>query len=156
MNPQLMINSTQTCFNLLHLQFRADLDKTFRKNGLFFSNALFSDSILTLRSMLTYNVKFAAYLGYFILLLNGYNYGVADLKSSYLYENLPVLKKMAILSRRPVLLAIMLYQQFKHHTQINLRPNKQLLSTQQHAYKSCFSYFLLLFRLRHRGMLGEF
>ena len=31
---------------------------------------------------------------------------IALLKSSYLYENLPVHTKMAILSRRPILLAI--------------------------------------------------
>ena len=33
---------------------------------------------------------------------------------------------------------------------------KQLLSTQQQAYQSILSYFLLLFRLRHSDMLGEF
>ena len=48
---------------------------------------------------------------------------------------------MAILSRRLILLAILLYEQFVHHTQINLRPNTQLLSTQQHAYQS----FLITF-----------
>ena len=73
-----------------------------------------------------------------------------------LYENLPVQTKMAILSRTLILLATMLYEQFIHHTQINLRPNKQLLSTQQHAYQSFLSYFLLLFHLRHFGMLGKF
>ena len=46
------------------------------------------------------------------------------------YENLPVQTKMAILSRGLIILAIFLYKQFKHHTQINLRTNKQLLSTQ--------------------------
>ena len=43
---------------------------------------------------------------------------------------------MAILSRRPILLAILLYEQFLHLTQINLYSNAQLLSTQQHAYQS--------------------
>ena len=71
--------------------------------------------------------------------------GDADHKSSYLYENLTVQTKMAILSRRPILLAILLYDQFLHLTQINLHPNTQLLS-----------YFLLGFCLRHCGMLGEF
>ena len=43
---------------------------------------------------------------------------------------------MAILSRRPILLAILLYEQFLHLAQIDLYPNTQLLSTQQHAYQS--------------------
>ena len=43
---------------------------------------------------------------------------------------------MTILSRRPILLAILLYEQFIHLTQINLHPNIQFLSTQQHAYQS--------------------
>ena len=55
-----------------------------------------------------------------------------------LYENLPVQTKMAILSRRLVLLAIFFHEQFIHHKQImiNVRTNKQLLSTQQHAHQS--------------------
>ena len=65
-------------------------------------------------------------------------YRLADYKSSYLYENLPVQTKMAILSRRLILLAILLYEQFIHYTQINLRPDMQLLSTQQQAYQSFF------------------
>ena len=73
-----------------------------------------------------------------------------------MYENLPVQTKMAILSRRLILLAILLYEQFIHYTKINLRPNKQLLSTQQQAYQSFFSYFLLWFCLRPSAMLGEF
>ena len=79
----------------------------------------------------------------------------AYLKTSYLYENLPVQTKMAILSRRLILLAL-LFEQFIHLTQNNLHPNKQLLSTQQHAYQSYLSYFLLRFRLRHCGMLCGF
>ena len=63
-------------------------------------------------------------------------YGDADLKSSSLYENLPVQTKMAILSRRPILLAILLYEQFIYLTQNTLRPNIQFLSTQQQAYQS--------------------
>ena len=69
--------------------------------------------------------------------------GDADHKSSYVYENLPVKTKMAILSRRLILLAILLYEQFLHLTQINLHPSTQLLSTQQHAYQSVFGYFLV-------------
>ena len=41
--------------------------------------------------------------------------------------------KIAILSRRPILLVILLYEQFLHLTLINLHPNTQLLSTQQHT-----------------------
>ena len=43
---------------------------------------------------------------------------------------------MAILSRRPILLAILLYEQFIHLAQINLHPNIQFLSAWQHAYQS--------------------
>ena len=43
---------------------------------------------------------------------------------------------LAILSRRQILLAILLYEQFIHLTQITLRPNIQFLSTQQRAYQS--------------------
>ena len=49
---------------------------------------------------------------------------------AYKYENLPVQTKMAILSRRPILLAILLYEQFLHLTQINLHPKTQFLGTQ--------------------------
>ena len=45
----------------------------------------------------------------------------------------PELTKMAILSWRRIPMAILLYGQFIHLTQITLRPNIQLLSTQQHA-----------------------
>ena len=31
-----------------------------------------------------------------------------------------------------------------HYTHINLSPNIQFLSTQEHAYQSCFSYFLVV------------
>ena len=51
--------------------------------------------------------------------------GDANHKSSDLYENLPVQTKMAILSKRPILLAIL--------TQINLHPDRQLLITKQHT-----------------------
>ena len=40
-------------------------------------------------------------------------------------------QKMAILSRRPILLAVLLYEQFIHFTQIDLRPNIQFVSSQQ-------------------------
>ena len=55
---------------------------------------------------------------------------------------------MAILSRRLILLAISLYEQFIHYTQPNLSPNIQCLSTQQCAYQSFSSYFLVRFLLR--------
>ena len=54
--------------------------------------------------------------------------GSADRKSSYLYTNLPVNTKMAFLSRKLILLAILLHVQFIHHTQISLYPNKQCFS----------------------------
>ena len=69
--------------------------------------------------------------------------GDAEHKSSYLYENFPVQTKKAILSKRPILLAILLYEQFLHLTQINLHPKTQLLSTQQLAYQSFFGSFLV-------------
>ena len=85
---------------------------------------------------------------FFFIFISGYAeivflLGFANHKSSDLYENLPVQTKMAILSRRLILLAIFSYEQFIHYTHINLRPNKQLLSTQQQAYQSFLSYFLL-------------
>ena len=63
---------------------------------------------------------------------------------------------MATLSWRQLSVAILLYGQFIHLSQITLRPNIQLLSTQQHAYRSFSSYFLVLFRLQYCGILGEF
>ena len=36
---------------------------------------------------------------------------------------------------------ILLYDDFIHHTQINLWPNRQFLSIQQCAYKSFSSYY---------------
>ena len=56
----------------------------------------------------------------------------------YLYQ-----QKMAFFSRRPIFLAILLNKQFMHLAQINLHPDTQLLSTQQHAYTSFFGYFLV-------------
>ena len=55
-----------------------------------------------------------------------------------------------------ILLSILLYEQFIHLRRIYLSPNIQFLSTQQHAYQSLFGYFLVLFRLRHCDILGEF
>ena len=43
---------------------------------------------------------------------------------------------MAMLSRRLQLLAIFLYDKFKHHAQIDLRQHSQFLSTQHCAYQS--------------------
>ena len=52
-------------------------------------------------------------------------------------ENLSVQTKIAILSRRLILLVILLYEQFKHNTKINLSLNTQsVFSTQQSAYQS--------------------
>ena len=51
-------------------------------------------------------------------------------------SNLPIQTKMAILSKRPILLALLLYEQFIHLTQITLCPNIQFLSTQERAYQS--------------------
>ena len=65
--------------------------------------------------------------------------GTPNKKRFYFYENLPVPTKMAFFSRRPIFLAILLNEQFLHLAQIN----KQLLSTQQHAYTSFFGYFLV-------------
>ena len=62
--------------------------------------------------------------------------GDATFKSFYLYEYFPVQKKIAILSKRQILLAILLYEQFIHLTQVTLRPNIQFFSTQQRAYQS--------------------
>ena len=44
--------------------------------------------------------------------------------------------------------------QFIHYTQVNVSPNMQFLSIQQHAYQYFLSYFLVLFRLRRCGMPG--
>ena len=63
---------------------------------------------------------------------------------------------MTILSRKRIPLAILLYEQFIHLTQITLRPNTQLLSNRQHAYQSFLSQFLVLFRLQNYGVLCEF
>ena len=50
---------------------------------------------------------------------------------------------MAIESRRRIPLAIFLYGQFKHLTQITLRPNRLFLSNWQHAY-SLLKYCILV------------
>ena len=64
-------------------------------------------------------------------------------------------KKQAFLSRRRIPLAILLYEQSIHLTQITLYPNIQLLSHWQHAYKSFLSFFLVLYGLPYCDMLGE-
>ena len=69
--------------------------------------------------------------------------GDANHKSHYLYENLPVLSKMAFLSRILILLAILLYEQYIHHTQASVCPKMQFLSAQYYAYQSLLSYFLV-------------
>ena len=58
------------------------------------------------------------------------------MKSFQPYKNLPVQTKMAILSRKPLLLAILMYEKFIHLTRINLRLNAQFLSTHRLAYQS--------------------
>ena len=62
---------------------------------------------------------------------------------------------MAFLSRRRILLAMMMYEQFINFTQISLRPKIQLLSTLHHAYQSFLSVSLVLFRLQYFGTLCE-
>ena len=52
-----------------------------------------------------------------------------------MYETLPVQIKMVILSRRLILLAILLYEQSIYLKRINLRPNLQFLSTQPYTYQ---------------------
>ena len=53
-----------------------------------------------------------------------------------------------------MLLAILLYEQFIHYTKINLRPNKQLLSTQQQAYQSFFELLPALIPLTSQWRAG--
>ena len=62
---------------------------------------------------------------------------------TYLYENLPAKSKMVFLSRILIRLAILLYEQYKHHTQASICPNMQYLSAQQYADQSFLSYFLV-------------
>ena len=50
--------------------------------------------------------------------------------------NFSCINKKCFLSRRRILLATLLYEQFIHLTLITLRPNIQLLSNRQHAYQS--------------------
>ena len=70
-----------------------------------------------------------------------FNYNSTILvKGSPISKALTVQSKVAFFPKRLILLSILLYGQFIHHTQINLRPNKQLLSTQQHL----ISHFWLL------------
>ena len=57
-------------------------------------------------------------------------------------KKIPVHINKAILSRRPILLAVLLYEQFVHLTRISLCPNTQFLSTQQCAlYQSVLVIF---------------
>ena len=80
---------------------------------------------------------------------------MADLKSSCLYECLPELGNMTILSETDTS-AYILYEQFTHHTHINLSPNKEPLGAQHHAFQSLLSHFLLIICFRHCGMQGDF
>ena len=51
-------------------------------------------------------------------------------------KHLPEKSKMAFLSRKLKLLAILLHGQFIHHTHISLYPNTQFFTAQQRAYQS--------------------
>ena len=53
-----------------------------------------------------------------------------------LYKNFPAKSKMAFLSRILILLAILLYEQYIHHTQASICPSMQFLSAQKYAYQS--------------------
>ena len=58
------------------------------------------------------------------------------LNTSYVYDNLVVQTRMAILSkRRLILLTKLLHEQCIHHTQINLNPNKQLIRFGSKLYR---------------------
>ena len=71
------------------------------------------------------------------------NLGFANDKSQYLYKSLPVKTKAAFLSRKLILLAILLHAQFKHYTQISLHPNIHFFNAQQRAYQSFLRNFLV-------------
>ena len=58
---------------------------------------------------------------------NSKSRGRAGCKSSNLNENFPVQTKIASLSWRPILLAILLCEQFIYFTQITVRPNHRVL-----------------------------
>ena len=73
----------------------------------------------------------------------------------YLYKHLPVKTKLAFLSRKSILLAILLHGQFIHYTKISLHPNIHFFTAKQRAYQSFFSYFLVRFCLHPSGMLGK-
>ena len=62
---------------------------------------------------------------------------------------------MAVLSRRRIPLAILVYEQFKHFTQIILRPIIQILSTPQHAYQSFLvtSWFYTVYNIVTRWVI---
>ena len=68
----------------------------------------------------------------------------------------PELTKMAILSWRRIPMDILLFGQFIHLSQITLRPNIQLLSTQQHYSRFCvtswfYSVYNIVGFLRNTG-----
>ena len=76
------------------------------------------------------NNTHASYLYLFLSAYMIYIKGDANHKSHYLYENLPVKSKMAFLSRILILLAILLYEQYIHHTQASIFHKTQFLSAQ--------------------------
>ena len=61
---------------------------------------------------------------------------------------------MALLSRILILLAILLYEQYTHHTQASLCPKMQYLSAKQYAYQSFLSYFLVWFSFSSKWHAG--
>ena len=69
--------------------------------------------------------------------------GFANDKIRYLYKSLLVKTKTAFLSRKLILLAILLHGQFIHYTQIILHPNIQLFNAQQRAFQSFLRNFLV-------------
>ena len=53
-----------------------------------------------------------------------------------IYKSLPVKTKIAFLSMKLILLAMLLHGQFIHYTQISLYPNIHFCDAQQCAYQS--------------------
>ena len=72
--------------------------------------------------------------------------GSPTTKSQYLHKNLPVKTKTAFLSKKLILLAILLHGQFIHYTHISLHPNIHLFNAQQRAGETswCDSVYILV------------
>ena len=82
--------------------------------------------------------------------------GSPTTKTNTCIKNLPVKTKMTFLSRKSIVLAILLHEQFIPYTQISLHPNIHFFTAQQRAYQSFLSYFLVGFCLHPSGILGKF